>query len=239
MVGDLFFLSQWTASKNAAFQNLSVCLADREQGLKVTAAQQGAQLRGQVSRLAGYQMGCCFRCVYRYTFSMSFSSTASQPATAHQSKDQRPAGPRPGAEAGKHRPLVEAQGPCPALTGYLVMCPWSRLDCPHPCKPGREIKEVRREQGRRRPGLRGGAHSVLGAIELLSLLSRPPKKPLTWVLEVFFRRRSAASLALTRYRSRLAGGAPRSSSSEGDGCSLPEDRRSYALARRQRRVEQA
>lgn len=27
VVGDLFFLSQWTASKNAAFQNLNVCLS--------------------------------------------------------------------------------------------------------------------------------------------------------------------------------------------------------------------
>lgn len=89
------------------------------------------------------------------------------------------------------------------------------------------------EQGRRCPGRgqRGGAHSVFDAIELLSLLSRPPKKPLTSVFEVFFRRRSAASflpdsqeLALFRYRSRLAGGAPRSSSSEGDGCTLPERR---------------
>lgn len=26
VVGDLLFLSQWTASKNAAFQNLKVCL---------------------------------------------------------------------------------------------------------------------------------------------------------------------------------------------------------------------
>lgn len=32
VVGDLFLRSQWTASKKAAFQNLSVCLADREQG---------------------------------------------------------------------------------------------------------------------------------------------------------------------------------------------------------------
>lgn len=76
--------------------------------------------------------------------------------------------------------------------------------------------------------LRGGAHSVLGAIELLSL-SRPPKKPLTSVLEGFLRRRSAASLlpdsqelALFRYRSSPAGGQPRSSSSEGDGCTFPE-----------------
>lgn len=83
------------------------------------------------------------------------------------------------------------------------------------------------EQGRRCPGqgLRDGAHSIFGTIELL----RPPKKPLTSVLEVFFRRRSAASffpdsqeLALFRYRSRLGGGAPRSSSSEGDGCNVPE-----------------
>lgn len=59
VVGDLFFLSQWTASKKAAFQNLSVCLADREQG-------QGSPLfRGSEVRLAGYQIGCCFRCVYR------------------------------------------------------------------------------------------------------------------------------------------------------------------------------
>lgn len=43
--------------------------------------------------------------------------------------------------------------------------------------------------------LRGGAdaHSDLGATELLSLLSRPPKKPLTSVLDVCLRRRSAAS----------------------------------------------
>ncbi|TNN53041.1 hypothetical protein EYF80_036734 [Liparis tanakae] len=33
----------------------------------------------------------------------------------------------------------------------------------------------------------------LGATEALSLLSRPPKKPLTSVLDVVLRRRSAAS----------------------------------------------
>lgn len=73
------------------------------------------------------------------------------------------------------------------------------------------------------------AHSVLGAIELLSLLSRPPKKPLTSVLDVFLRSRSAASffpdsqeLALLMYESRGAGGPPRSSSSEGDGWDFPE-----------------
>lgn len=32
VVGDLFFLSQWTASKKAAFQKRSVCLADRGEG---------------------------------------------------------------------------------------------------------------------------------------------------------------------------------------------------------------
>lgn len=47
VVGDLFFLSQWTASKKAAFQNLSVCLADREQG------QGSPLLRGSEVRLAG------------------------------------------------------------------------------------------------------------------------------------------------------------------------------------------
>lgn len=82
------------------------------------------------------------------------------------------------------------------------------------------------------------AHSVLGAIELLSLLSRPPKKPLTSFLDVFLRRRSAASffpdnqeLALLRYESRPAGGAARSSSSEGDGWDLPEreDSRAFYL----------
>lgn len=30
VVGDRFLLSQWTASKKAAFQNLSVCLRDRD-----------------------------------------------------------------------------------------------------------------------------------------------------------------------------------------------------------------
>lgn len=30
VVGDRFLLSQWTASKKAAFQNLSVCLQDRQ-----------------------------------------------------------------------------------------------------------------------------------------------------------------------------------------------------------------
>lgn len=82
----------------------------------------------------------------------------------------------------------------------------------------------------------GGAHSVLGAIELLSLLSRPPKKPLTSVFEEFFRRRSAASffpdsqeLALFRYRSRPAAGEPRSSSSEGDGCTFPERERALRV----------
>lgn len=35
--GDLLVLSQWTASKNAAFQNLSVCLkTDRKDGVKNT-----------------------------------------------------------------------------------------------------------------------------------------------------------------------------------------------------------
>ena len=73
------------------------------------------------------------------------------------------------------------------------------------------------------------AHSVFVAIELLSLLSRPPKKPLTSVLDVFLRRRSAASffpdsqeLALFRYESRATGGPPRSSSSEGDSWHFPE-----------------
>lgn len=32
VVGDRFLLSQWTASKKAAFQNLSVCLQDRQDG---------------------------------------------------------------------------------------------------------------------------------------------------------------------------------------------------------------
>lgn len=55
------------------------------------------------------------------------------------------------------------------------------------------------------------AHPALGAIELLNLLSSPPKKPLTSVFDVFLRRRSAASffpvsqeLALLRYESRPA-----------------------------------
>lgn len=71
-------------------------------------------------------------------------------------------------------------------------------------------------------------HPALGAIELLNLLSRPPKKPFTSVLDVVFRRRSAApfftvsqELALLRYESRPAGVAPRSSSSEGDGWDFP------------------
>lgn len=76
-------------------------------------------------------------------------------------------------------------------------------------------------------------HSVLGAIELLSLLSRPPKKPLTSVLDVVLRRRSAASFftdsqefALLMYESRAGEGPPRSSSSEGDGWDFPEQEKS-------------
>lgn len=82
------------------------------------------------------------------------------------------------------------------------------------------------------------AHSVLGAIELLNLFSRPPKKPLTSVFDVFLRRRSAASffpdsqeLALLRYESRPGGGAPRSSSSEGDGWDFPEREQSREFKR--------
>lgn len=80
------------------------------------------------------------------------------------------------------------------------------------------------------------AHSDFAAIELLSLLSRPPKKPLTSVLDVFLRRRSAASffpdsqeLALFRYESRAAGGPPRSSSSEGDSCNFPEHKQEFKM----------
>lgn len=99
---------------------------------------------------------------------------------------------------------------------------------------------MRTERGRRCPtALRGGAYSVLAT----EFLGRPPKKPRTSVLDVFFRRRSAASLrpnsqelALTRVRSRPAGGAPRSSSSEGDGCSLPGGQTELALARRHMRA---
>ena len=36
VVGDRFLLSQWTASKKAAFQNLSVCLQDRQDGNAVS-----------------------------------------------------------------------------------------------------------------------------------------------------------------------------------------------------------
>lgn len=115
-----------------------------------------------------------------------------------------------------------------------------RWTVPTPANEGKRQKEVRTERGRRRPrALRGGAYSVLAT----ELLGRPPKKPRTSVLDVFFRRRSAASLrpnsqepALTRVRSRPAGGAPRSSSSEGDGCSLPGGQTELALARRQRRA---
>lgn len=75
-------------------------------------------------------------------------------------------------------------------------------------------------------------------MELLNLLSRPPKKPFTSVLDVVFRRRSAApflplsqELALFRYESIPAGVAPRSSSSEGDGWDFPAQRQSRELTR--------
>lgn len=70
------------------------------------------------------------------------------------------------------------------------------------------------------------------------MLSSPPKKPRRSVLEVVFRRRSAASfvpdsqeLALFRDRSRPTGGQPRSSSSEGDGGAFPEKQAAPRVSR--------
>lgn len=48
VVGDLFLLSQWTASKKAAFQNRRVCLQDKE-----TALETGAGMAWGASAHAG------------------------------------------------------------------------------------------------------------------------------------------------------------------------------------------
>lgn len=58
---------------------------------------------------SAHQMGCCFRCVYRYTFSTSFSSTGSHPATADQSKGQ-PLPPGPRGVSGKTAPSGGGRG---------------------------------------------------------------------------------------------------------------------------------